>query len=178
MKILILLALLSILGFLNTSQAQNTAQDSLAKNTVYIGVGSMLICSHINVNYERVLFKNTNRKFIKTLTLRANVNFMKGYFCDSNSYMGVELVGLQGKSNHHLELMLGAASTYNKEGYQWHRNGFKDENGLPLYKRTDFIYVYPTLSVGYRFQRPTRGFFFRTGLGFPEGVFIGSGYTF
>jgi hypothetical protein len=39
-------------------------------------------------------------------------------------------------------------------------------------------YHYPNINAGYRYQHPTKHFFFRIGLAYPEGAYAGIGFHF
>ncbi len=48
----------------------------------------------------------------------------------------------------------------------------------PTPEKSNYVRLSPVGSLGYRFQKPEGGILFRTGLGYPEGVFIGIGVGF
>lgn len=73
---------------------------------------------------------------------------------DSDKVADVSLHWLIGRKNSKLELAGGL--------------------GLDI---SNFL-AYPNIDLGYRFQKPNRGFIYRAGIGFPEAVYLSIGYAF
>ncbi|MGJ8661126.1 MAG: hypothetical protein ACSHXL_03745 [Bacteroidota bacterium] len=38
--------------------------------------------------------------------------------------------------------------------------------------------IFPSVSVGYRSQKPQKNYVFRTGIGWPEAIYVGWGFSF
>jgi hypothetical protein len=86
----------------------------------------------------------------------------------------LSLKGVYGAKKSHLELGLGLAALFDKSGYDI---GLSNANyPYPGYdsepSKGDYINCTPAVSIGYRYQRPIGGFVFRTGIGFPDGVYL------
>ncbi len=134
----------------------------MARNTVYLEVfGQGLFNS---LSYDRILFPEFRVKHSATIGLT---------FIPPISYMQVVAVPVSynfifGQRNHHLELGLGFTPMIFKEiGIQ---SSFyvEDQQGNQVLKNEKFdnvnLFFYLTPKIGYRFQKPEGGFFFRATL--------------
>lgn len=146
-----------------TSFSQDTLVISpIAKNTIYLeAFGQGLYNS---LAYDRILFPEFRVKHSATIGLT---------FIPPISY--IQVVGLPvsynfifGQKNHHLELGVGFTSMIFKElGIQTGYYTTDPMGNLTLVtEEVDQInlFFYMTPKIGYRFQKPTGGFFFRATL--------------
>ena len=81
--------------------------------------------------------------------------------------------------NSHTELGLGLGTLFDKQGY-----GIEVSNtsiphaGNEKPSRLNHTTITPAANIGYRYQKPSGGFVFRTGIGFPDGVYLSLGFAF
>jgi hypothetical protein len=54
---------------------------------------------------------------------------------------------------------------------------FEAKAGVCYFWDGDFMDIYPSASIGYRKQKPD-GFIFRTGIGFPDALYVSWGFSF
>lgn len=95
-------------------------------------------------------------------------------------YGSLSLQSVFGRKKSHLEIGLGLAALYDRLS---HKIGISNANypyqGYePKPTFGDYTSWTPAVSVGYRYQKPTGGFIFRTGAGFPDGVYLSIGLAF
>ena len=162
-----LLALLT-----NTLVAQTNTNEDSAKNVVYFSAGSVLVYSSFNLNYDyRIIQSETG--FFKNYyaTIEAGIfNSNSGFAPGPTSggfTTGIGLIGLTGKGNRHFETSLGLSLNIETE--------IEGDSPNGIAKKVTF--VLPELSLGYRYQK-ANNFMFRTGIGYPQTVYIGAGYSF
>jgi hypothetical protein len=58
------------------------------------------------------------------------------------------------------------------------RSHFEAKAGVGFFWDGDLLSLFPSVSVGYRKQKPGSGFIFRTGIGFPDALYVSWGYSF
>jgi hypothetical protein len=137
----------------------DTIPTGLKKNAVY---GSITYISDgyigfrgLSINAERMLW-NTGG-FINSIWIR---------FGDWGGGHGTHLIGgitaLTGSRASHFEVNLGVAS-------------FRSKNNTEEVVEKD---VFPAAALGYRFQKPGDNLVFRTGIGFPERLYLSFGFCF
>ncbi len=138
----------------------NAQQDSLRrflklskKNTIHGSVGTALLGYTANIFYDRMLSESQDRRF----STFARVGYQSNLIIFTPAGRAFILEGgmLTGSNFGHFEGALGV--TYIQVGNDVLR---------------------PAFSVGYRGQKPTGNFMFRTGLGFPELLYFGIGLAF
>jgi hypothetical protein len=90
------------------------------------------------------------------------------------------LQGIFGEKKSHLEIGLGLGVLYDKSSYEigvsnanYPYPGFQPEPS-----KGDYTSLTPAASVGYRYQKAPGGFVFRTGIGFPDGIYVAIGLAF
>lgn len=172
--------LLILLAFVCYS-TQVSGQDSLItqpKNVIYANAGTLGIWFTASANYERQLF-STDNKFYVIYYLRASAGAFATWVADG-PYGSLSIQGVFGAKKSHLEFGLGLAAFYDKSGYE---NEFSSANYLyqgyeSELSKGDYTNITPAVSLGYRYQKPTGGFVFRTGIGFPDGIYLSFGLAF
>jgi len=114
------------------------------KNIIYVELGTILLTATGSLNVERVVHERW--------TVRA------GY----GSSIAVAGLGADGRYG-----WLAMANYITRR----HRHKFELGGGLCLLRRDSYgtPEVWPALAVGYRYQRPQGGFFFRSGLSWTYG---------
>jgi hypothetical protein len=175
--ILILFAVLLSFQYL-TAQKKQTNDTLLNKNTIYASVGWLVLYGTVNLSYERNLFQ-PNRKLIKYVNLKASYGKFATWGIAGDVYM-LNAVFLTGVKKNHLEAIAGLSIFFDREGYDigvsnanYPYPGYEPEPSKADY--TDFL---PVLGFGYRYQKPGGRFIFRTGLNFPEMIYLSFGYAF
>ena len=144
-------SLLFILSFSTGLKAQKEAEPITARNAVYLELGGN--GAYYSFNYERIL----HQKGAFKLAARAGVSVVPVNI-QSQRYMGtlvpLEVTALYGRSKHHLEAGAGVSpylfpySDYNS--WEQEYDGYKPGVIIPF-------------RLGYRYQKPEGGFFFRVG---------------
>lgn len=145
--ILFLSIIILILGFQNHASAQEDAEIFTAKNSIYAELGGSSIL--YGVNYGRIL--NQKGKF--KLSGSAGFSYIQQATNHWTPMIPVELTVLFGKTRHNLEF--GAGTTL-FTSQQISLN--PDSNTLQ--EKVSFEALIP-FRLGYRYQKPEGGFFFR-----------------
>ena len=154
---------LSIAGFTLLVMCHTTpsvmAQDankgiSETANSINLYVGLF----DVNVNYERNIVERS-----KSLSnLRLGFGYAMLFVAGEGYYVNGVYVHLFGAKNSHLEVNAGAKYMLT--------NSISD----PAFSDQ----LIPEIYLGYRFEKPTGGIIFRTGLSYPTFVNLGLGYKF
>ncbi len=162
MKRLLVLVLILAASNITFSQSENTdLKNSLNCNNISLNIGSALIINGIGLKYERLI---PRKKVYYTL--------MGGVHFNRINFFGVE---------DHLTIYFsnGLITGINKQKH------FEASLGLGLDKyrfhySRDFRYseFAPIFNIGYRFQAPDESYVFRSGIGFPELLYLGFGLSF
>lgn len=166
--------LLALVCYSKQSSGQDLVETQ-SKNAIYANAGTLGLWFTASVNYERHLF-STDNKFHVNYYLRTCAGVYETWGADG-PYGSLGLQGIFGAEKNHLELGLGLGVLYDKSGYEIgvsNANYFTEPNP-PRGDYTDWV---PAVSVGYRYQKPSGGFVFRTGIGFPDGVYLSLGLAF
>lgn len=153
--LLLAIALTSSVSFSQINLLENF-QVKKAKNTISISGGTIILASSANLAYERMLLSSKSA-VLHSLWIKGRASsFGNNDWIESDHKYLIDLaaVGLIGQTRMHMELSLGIGM-------------FPIDNQF-----------FPTLSAGYRYQKDKGGFIFRTGLGYPEFLYIGLGYGF
>ena len=138
------------------STLTNNDDDSrplLLRNVIHgsVGVGPVLSAT---IFYEHIFLQPAGRG--PAVYARGGYGSMAVLLADNSRYVLVQGGIITGRKNSHFEAALGAIYLFDNQ-----LEGFA-----------------PALSAGYRLQKPGSHFMFRTGLGFPEDVYVGIGVCF
>lgn len=152
-KYSILLILFFALLFSFGARAQSEAETFVAKKAVYLEVGGS--SGRYAVNYSKIFHQKGKLK----LNASAGFSMWRDQLNDFKTIwlpvIPLEVSALYGKSNHHLELGFGVTS------YLGRTLDFNSET-LELEDKVVFGAFIP-VRIGYRYQKPEGGFFFRVG---------------
>lgn len=139
-------------------QAQDTAfvsrplKQDFAKNAFTLTLGMVpAVFSMGEINYERMLREGKDEK-IQSMWLSVGA----GGFADwgeAAMVYNAKISFLTGHQKKHLEYGFGLGFT----------NGYD-------------IKIFPSVLLGYRYQKPIGGLVFRTGVGLPEMIYVSLGY--
>ncbi len=152
--------LAAFMGLVTISVGQTNQRDSthqVNKSSVYFSLGMFPIYVSAMGNYEH-LFTHRPSSFFKTSGVRVGGGLMALW--ESSGWFAMSTyTSLTGKGNNHLEVGLGVMyAEYTEE----------EAEAILLLAG----------NVGYRFQKPNGRFIFRTGVGFPEAIYISFGFSF
>jgi hypothetical protein len=145
------------------SQGKSSGITGLKKNSVYGTAGILIedMYGNITANYERILV-TFPKSFVQAIQLRAGAGPWVAWMSDGVNFFSVMSL-LMGKGNSHLETGMGVLFTYHPDTEQW----------APIVNDRHIAG-----NIGYRYQKPGGWFVFRTGLGWPEGMYLSFGYCF
>jgi hypothetical protein len=188
MKYNILLTIILLIFSFSESQAtEKDSIDSHSKNTVYAGIGAngFDFLFNINVNYERLVFSIKKRSFVNFYA-RAGIGQVVGWETSGPS-ANVNIQCVFGSKRSHFEIGIGCAAWFDKIGYPIgvSNANFPYPGYTPEPTKLDYTSIYQFLTLGYRYQRPTSGFVFRTGISipfqqnyYPDNIYLSLGYAF
>lgn len=128
-----------------------------------------------NLNYERQI-GITGRKIFQSYGVRFGGGYWSTWGSTGSHYI-ITPTFLSGRGNNHFESALGGTLLYDKSSYEIGVSN-AEYFGEPIPSRTEYMNIYPAGSLGYRFQKPDGKFIFRTGVGFPDVVYISFGAAF
>jgi hypothetical protein len=137
--------------------AQTEAEKFTATHSVHLELGGNV--GRYAFNYERLIYQKRAFKVLGSVgfALWSDPNLIKG---NTRWYPAIplELSTLLGRRNHHLEFGLGITS------YLLRTVNFSTVSGKFVQSEGPaFIRTVVPLRVGYRYQKPDGGFFFRVG---------------
>ena len=172
-KSLILLIPIALSGFFAYGQSEQTSLKRIRKNAVQVSAGFGGVIAAYSANYERLLIQFDDNSLVG-LWGKAGLGGYGILFGPDGPYQHVSLGLLTGKSKGHFELNLGGARMFDKGGFEFSKE-MSDFHTEPAPEKKSYVSLSPVGSIGYRYQNPNSNFVFRTGLGYPEGAFIGLG---
>ena len=153
---------------------ESTVNGTLQKNSLSFNVGTVILVNGIGVKYQR-LFPYENFRF--TTTIGADIFRLKFIGIDDFFVPSLRFGLITGKSKrHHIEFNAGLGWLY----MQSPKSGFGPFTSTPFMSSpsTERSYFIQVANIGYRFQVPDNGFVFRTGVGFPELLYVSFGMAF
>lgn len=170
MKNLFYLCLIFLLST-NSISAQTDSIPGMSKLTLQFEAATFVLISSLSINVESKIYSSESEKI--HFYGRAGVEYvdiMGLILCDGQKSLGgnIGIAMLTGRGDHHFELYGGAflGSFKNKK------------NGSILGACSSLGFqVLPLIDLGYRFQKPESGIFFRAKVGL-LGVGIGLGHAF
>lgn len=160
------------------SYSQSSINDSnhigLKKNSVYGSVGLSALYRLASINYERIIIQR-NTGLFKNYLVRGSV----GYWT-AGPFAVVGVGTLTGLRNNHLETNVGFAYIFDKQGYDIGigNSGWYDGIYYPEPDKSEYTDYKLSGAIGYRYQKPDGNFIFRTGIAYPERVYLSCGLSF
>lgn len=142
-------------------KSQDPGKTEISKNTIYYELGTILVVSSTSLNYERLVYRAPSEKLF--LFGRAGIGGAAIYWGNAGWGGLAALTMLTGNKKAHFEANAGLFSG-------WQTPAFASES------RGNWFYV-PILDLGFRYQKPGKGFLFRAKAG-SLGVGLGAGYSF
>ncbi|OOG73641.1 hypothetical protein [Algoriphagus sp. A40] len=153
LKLILLSVLIVIVALPSETFAQKETQEFTARNSVYLEIGGS--SGIYAVNYSKIFHQKGKLK----LNASAGFSMLPNEKIDSKTIwlpaIPLEVSALYGKSNHHLEMGFGFTSYLDK-------TTAIDSETFELSDEVVFGAVIP-VRIGYRYQKPEGGFFFRVG---------------
>ena len=126
------------------------------KNLFYGGIGSVLLYSPAYVYYERQLKEGfLKSKFSSFVTVGTGA---AAHWEGASQYVALRFGLLLGENKHHLETSFGTSYFY---------HGDMQDAIVPI-----------SFTVGYRKMIPGQHYVFRTGVGWPESIYVSWGLRF
>ncbi len=163
---------LTLLLATNHISAQTDSVREMSETTLHFEAATYVLLSSLAINFERKFFSSETEKI--HLYGRAGleyVDILGLIVCQGQRAFGgnVGVTMLTGKGNHHFEAYGGAfLGSF--------RSKNKNESPTSSCRSLGFRAL-PLIDLGYRFQKPESGFFFRAKVGV-LGVGIGLGHAF
>jgi hypothetical protein len=166
MKLKILLAICLVFS-LNSGFSQTTNSEykpiELKKNVIYgtLGIDYWEFYGTLMGNYERMIFQ-LPKSFVNSVWVRVGAGPWAWWTGEGINYVSTLSV-LTGRKSAHLEIGSGLLITYNSDHNSYH----------PLINNS-----YLAGNLGFRYQKPGGNFVFRTGMGWPEFMYLSLGVCF
>lgn len=140
------------------------------KNVIHGTVGFYGLGGTFNGNYERMVGEN-KEKFFTSYWLGAGFGWA-ALWEDTYRFLIIDFTALTGNGNNHMEFSISFATFKDMWSYEHREDAASHLSGN--YWRT----YAPAGSIGYRFQKSEGVFIFRTGIGFPDGLYVSAGFRF
>lgn len=169
-----ILTLLLFIVFSLSFSAQETV--GFKKNIVYVNglFGGVL-------NYERVILE-TESPIFKSLNIHVGIGRELDFFGGTMDVAHISILGMTGKNNNHIIYGFGLRGVdlinetwynINMSNYYYDLKNGSEPQEKPIRYRT-----FPAFRLGYRYLKPGGRFMFNAGIGSPELIFVGAGFTF
>lgn len=155
---------------------KDTLSYRLQSNVIAFSAGFFPVFSVLNLHYERKIYENQTAPF-KTVYLRGNAGTWSGIKFGGH-HAGIAFSALTGLGKNHFEMRLGATSIIETDRYHNEKNNplnFPDKQPVVL---KNYIAFWPSIAIGYRYQKSGNPFVFRTGVGYPDAVYLSVGVSF
>jgi len=144
------------ISLFSQAYVKDTVSLKINESSLFGGFGITPLYGSITGNYEIMLVERQNLVF-KKRGLRVGLGIYQ-YYDDYSLNIIINYTCLTGAENNHFELGVGATYMH--------------------FLTTSGKYVAPAPNIGYRYQKPDGKFVFRTGVGFPELLYMSFGYAF
>jgi hypothetical protein len=175
-NLVILLLLLN--GYRISAQTETDSVGHMEFNrySIYTTAGFYPIYAILNGNFE-VKIASNSRVIAHYIGGKASVGYWESMIA-TGQQIGLGITTLSGKKANHLEVYAGITSIFDTDQYRRHLD-YPDNfpNQQPVYFK-NYVFIWPSISLGYRYQKPQKPFLFRTGLGYPDAVYVSLGYSF
>ena len=156
--IILLLGCAPCFGQSDKSGSDFNETSKFHKNALYFNAGTAVLWHQAGASYEHII---NPRIFDRNImwTVKGSLGAYMWWdwsFDYGGVYSNVQTCLIFGKKNHHFEVGAGAGYIFGG-----------DIGGVPF-----------ATTLAYRYQKPGGKGIFRAGLSFPEGFFIGGGFSF
>ena len=163
-----LLLILCFIFFISIGNSQENKSDissiGLKKNVIYGTLGVDIEDTYVTFlgNYEHMIFELPN-SFFQSFWIRIGAGPWAAFDANGGTNYVSTLSAVMGKRSAHLEIGSGVLFTYDSGTKMFH----------PLVNDRHLAG-----NLGFRFQRPGGHFVFRTGIGWPEFMYLSLGFCF
>lgn len=147
-KSLFFTLILSGCMIVSLAQEVRPTQSESAKHTIFLELGGNGIA--YSLNYDRLLSSG------KWFSTSARAGVFANWWNGGALGFPLEINGLLGKQKHFLEIGAGAMYSYGIEGVKWLTPNDQGKEGYENYSA-----IHVSGRIGYRFQKPEGGFFFK-----------------
>lgn len=154
---LLIISVILFASFTNTKGQDLLHEKPLAfrKNIVHTSVGFLVLYIPGTIFYERILSQPKENREIATFIRAGYGAYPNWSFVQE--YMVLEVGFFLGSEASHIEFAVG---------------------GMKIVNNSILMQYQPAASMGYRFQRPGGRIMFRSGIGYPEAIYVGVGFCF
>lgn len=177
-----LLTFLLFCIFFNSYNQNDTTDlrwSGLQRNAIYVTFGSLLLYYAVEVSYERLFFENQKLTFG---TFWVNVSGGKYVdlfnYEDGGPYYSISITTMTGANEHHFEVNGGMGWMYDKFKYESRLSEYHEYIDSNPYSpsaepsKSDYRFLRPAGSMGYRYQEPNGFLIIRAGIGHPESLYL------
>lgn len=152
--LMLILVFIMLSNVLSQNAKENEKTSYVAKNCLNASFGAVVLTyTNAGLNYERIIGYG-KRPTISAVFMRIGLGIWQDWGNAATNTLAT-INYLTGHKNNHFEY--GYGLVYSK--------GFDP-------------FIVPAGNVGYRYQNPKGGLVFRTGIAFPETIFVTGGYSF
>lgn len=175
LKFSFILFLLVFTNQLSYAQEKSVKENNefVAKNGAGLSAGFIGVYGAWAAYYERRIIPLDG--FFSGLWFKGGGGNWVDWNNDGQHFFGV-VTGMTGKKNHHLEMGVGIAAFYDREGFSDRITNASFVN--PDTSKSDYWDYNIAPIIAYRYQKPKGGFVFRFGFAIPESIFLGIGVAF
>lgn len=167
MKYILTFALLLRFSSYSWTQADSTKLgNDFKRHGIHLSAGTLFWYGEWNINYERLYKKSTFEGATIFLGSQFGIGVSESFSGGSYFTSTARFLALTGAKNAHVEFNGGLSFNIIDTDGDFSANQI-------------FSIFSPTISLGYRFQNLNKSrFIFRTGAGWPMGVYMGAGWNF
>jgi len=165
------------------SQSSRMELDSLSHSTIglnktliYITGGTAIFSSHLSLSLERNIYASDDI-FFTSFWLKGSIG-RDYYTMDEGLHRTYQLAftNISGTGKNHFELSLGGSYCFDKSNYEYFiKLHDKEPEKYRIPEKSDHEHYYFAFALGYRYQKPGGVIMFRTGVGYPETLYVGIG---
>jgi len=145
------------------------------RNLIHATIGIAGLAGTYHVNYERMLI-GFEKGTLAGLWSKVGVGGW-GVWSAGGPYQSISVGILTGPHRNHFELNAGVARMFNRIGFE-REQSLSTQLSEPQPFKSGYVNVSLVGTAGYRYQKPDGSFMFRSGLGYPEIIYVGFGVAF
>jgi len=146
-----------VMNAFGQTSAPDKSPSGLRKNAIHISGGTALVYASFTGYIDHLLFDSEGKKY-QAMFMRVGYGQYGQIASDGGYHVLTQAVIVRGRNNGHFEGGLGVAFVDPED---------EGDSRGPLE---------PAISVGYRWQKREGNFLFRTGLAYPESLYLGIGF--
>jgi hypothetical protein len=161
-----------ILLFTQSVYAQNNPDKLVRtfKNSIHLSSGYYLNAS---LEYDRALFAGAEGLVSVYAALTGGY---RQFESGAGPFSELKGIVLMGRKSHHVEFTAGGMLFFDRYDYYYEREYGWNTSAV---EKSDFLYLVPSFTLGYRYQKPGGRLVFKLGTGRPVNKFyVGLGFAF